>query len=154
MWNLRLPTGDKIGLTFLLSLGLFAAVCSMIKISKTNQLGKTNDITWEFTDLSLWNMVELNVGIIVGSIPPMRPLLSRIYHRTTDTLGFSSERRTGTSATPSRSNYFMQKNPKPFELNNLENVESGVSRTMGEGGESKESILKSQDRISIKTREV
>jgi hypothetical protein len=163
VWNLRLPSRAKIGLTVLLSLGLFAAICSMIKISKTSQLGKTQDITWEFTDLSIWNVAELNVGIIVGSIPPMRPLLSLIYRNTSDAVGLSStsrNKRNGTAGTaaPSRSNYLMQKDSRAFELDNRSYLESGimkhVSRTKGEKGTSEESILIPQGRSIVQTREV
>lgn len=68
------------GIAVLLSMGLFAFACSIKKITETARLGAVKDITWEFTDLSIWNMVELNVGIICGSIPCIRPLVQRWYH--------------------------------------------------------------------------
>ena len=148
VWNLRLPSSDKIALTLLLGLGLFAAVCSMIKISKTSQLGKTQDITWEFTDLSIWNVVELNVGIVVGSVPPMRQLLRLILRQTSDTLGLSSASKNQTSTGGRRSSYILQKNSRPFELHERDAV---ISRTMGESGESKESVLKSKGGTIVHT---
>ncbi|KAH8599669.1 hypothetical protein B0O99DRAFT_610635 [Bisporella sp. PMI_857] len=134
VWNLSLPSRAKFGLTILLSLGLFAAVCSMIKISKTSQLGKTQDITWEFTDLSIWNVAELNVGIIRNGTAGTAPL--------------------------KRSNYVMQKDSITFELDNRTYVESSgvmkhISRTIGGGhGGSEESILKPEGKGIMQTREV
>ncbi|PVH67739.1 hypothetical protein DL98DRAFT_637722 [Cadophora sp. DSE1049] len=163
IWNLRVPARAKAGLCILLSLGLFAAVCSMIKISKTAQLGKTDDITWEFTDLSIWNVAELNVGIIVGSIPPMRPLLSCVYRHTSDAVGLSSLSHsrhnvtTGTVGTR-RSKYIMQNDSRAYVLENRSYVEGGMSKqtskTLRQDGTSEEFILNPNGRDIVQTRVV
>src|SRR6186713_1288208 len=135
VWNLQLPSRTKFGLSALLSVGLFAGICSMIKISKTADLSKTDDITWAFTDLSIWNVTELNVGIIVGSIPPMRPLFRQVYHKTSDVIGLSklSSGRTGGAglsggkqSQPRRSKYIMQHEDGGESMHHLDDLAYGV----------------------------
>lgn len=160
VWNLQLPFNTKIAITILLSLGLFAAVCSMIKISKTSQLGKTSDITWEFTDLSIWNVVELNVGIVVGSVPPMRPLLKLVYHNASDALGISSgsrsrSRQTKTAEIPAtaRPRKLSHKDSSTFELVDRQGETASGTKSDLERDASEESIVQ-QGKGIFRTREV
>lgn len=96
VWDLQLSTRVKLGIACLLSLGLFACACSIKKITETARLGAATDITWEFTDLSIWNMVELNVGIICGSLPCTRPLWQRVWYGGRSLVTSSGAGRSGT----------------------------------------------------------
>ena len=125
----------------------------MIKISKTADLSKTDDITWAFTDLSIWNVTELNVGIIVGSIAPMRPLFRQVYHKTSEAIGLSSGRTGGIGLSggkqsqPRRSKYIMQHEDEDGgeSMHHLDDLAYGVggdrSQTFREDGLSEDLIL-------------
>jgi len=95
VWSLQLPNSSKIALSLLLSLGLFACACSIIKITFSARLGETRDLTWAFTNLSVWNIVELNVGIICGSIPCLRPLFKTMYDKASSAVRSSAGHTTG-----------------------------------------------------------
>ena len=86
-------------------------------------------------------MVELNVGIIVGSVPPMQQLLALIFRQTSGTLGLFLGVQKSNIDRGRRSSYILQKNSRPFELHERD---AGISRMMGESGERKESVLKSK----------
>ena len=64
----------KIGLSLLLGLGVFAAVCAAIKTSYLPTLTAESDFTWLTVGLLEWNVVEVNVIIIAACIPVIRPL--------------------------------------------------------------------------------
>ena len=149
VWHLQLPSRTKFGLSALLSVGLFAGICSMIKISKTADLGKTDDIIWAFTDLSICNVTELNVGVILGSIPPMRPLFRQVYHKPSETIELSrlSSLRTGGAglssskqSQPRRSKYIMQHEDGGESMHHLDDLTYDV------GGNKSETFR--EDRLS------
>lgn len=42
---------------------------------------KTYDITWEGFNLWMWAAVEVNLGVICGCVPVLRPLLTKAFPR-------------------------------------------------------------------------
>ncbi|EAS31837.3 uncharacterized protein CIMG_07316 [Coccidioides immitis RS] len=86
--NLRV----KVSLICILSLGVFACVAAFIKLSILPNYGKTGDFTWDYTDLTIWVVVEANMGIIAGSLPTLKPLFKRALniYSTKKTKGYSS----------------------------------------------------------------
>ncbi|KAI5921321.1 hypothetical protein F4810DRAFT_712571 [Camillea tinctor] len=75
-WNLRLPTKTKVGLCFLMCCTIFAAICSIIKTTKLDELSNLEDFTYGSVDLIIWAIVEANVIIIAACMPSLRPFFS------------------------------------------------------------------------------
>ncbi len=62
-WNLKLPTNTKVGLCFLMGCTLFAAVCSIVKTTKLDELADLQDFTYGTVDLIIWAMYVPNLNL-------------------------------------------------------------------------------------------
>ncbi|KKK11814.1 hypothetical protein ARAM_002659 [Aspergillus rambellii] len=87
-WKLQMKPRIKIALSVLMGLGWIAAVCSAIKTHELKALTLTSDITWAQPDLLIWASTEAWIVIVVGCVPPIRPLMERVLQR----LGLSSKK--------------------------------------------------------------
>ncbi|KLU82236.1 hypothetical protein, variant [Magnaporthiopsis poae ATCC 64411] len=76
MYMLRdvpLRTGERVGLMFCFSLGLFAAVTGFLKTSEVHILAG-NDVTFDIVPLTIWGSAEPNLILIAISLPESRHL--------------------------------------------------------------------------------
>lgn len=69
----------KISLIFVLSLGLFACVAGIMKV-RLNKTILSDPDRFIYDGYSMWNFVELDLGIIAGSLPSIKPLLNRFLN--------------------------------------------------------------------------
>ncbi|RLL96931.1 hypothetical protein CFD26_103155 [Aspergillus turcosus] len=72
--HLQVNRRVKLSLVGILGLGVFACAASFIKLSILPNYGRTGDFLWDYTDLTIWIVVECNIGIIAGSLPSLKPL--------------------------------------------------------------------------------
>ncbi|GKT47193.1 satratoxin biosynthesis SC1 cluster protein 4 [Colletotrichum spaethianum] len=85
IWKLQLRVAKRIGVIFMLSLGLLSietslrvgSVCviSIIRVSYINAFDR--DVTFLVADPLLWSEVEVCALIICSGVPSLRPLISR-----------------------------------------------------------------------------
>ncbi|KAL4965487.1 uncharacterized protein BDV14DRAFT_199892 [Aspergillus stella-maris] len=87
-WKLQMKLRIKVALSVLMGLGWIAAVCSAVKTYELKALTETSDITWAQPSLLIWASTEAWIVIVVGCVPPIRPLMERILVR----LGLSSKK--------------------------------------------------------------
>ncbi|KAL4930971.1 uncharacterized protein BDV17DRAFT_289393 [Aspergillus undulatus] len=87
-WKLQMKLRIKVALSVLMGLGWIAAVCSAVKTYELKALTETSDITWAQPSLLIWASTEAWIVIVVGCVPPIRPLMERILQR----LGLSSKK--------------------------------------------------------------
>ncbi|KAF2772411.1 hypothetical protein EJ03DRAFT_203606 [Teratosphaeria nubilosa] len=73
----RLSLKNKIGLACLLCLSVLAMIASIVKTTEARVLSEIIDYTYDLTPYIVWIVVELNVVIIISSIPLLRPLFKR-----------------------------------------------------------------------------
>ncbi|OAP64509.1 hypothetical protein AYL99_00481 [Fonsecaea erecta] len=77
VWTLQANLRTKLTLCFVLSLGLFACVSSIIKTVK--QAHALADPDWTYHDaFFMWNNIEFNIGILAASLPSLRPLFAKV----------------------------------------------------------------------------
>lgn len=79
LWRLRVPTRTRAALVCVLALGLFACVAALVKITYLVNYGLVGDFLWDSRNITIWTVTESNVGIVAGSIPPLRPLLKNVF---------------------------------------------------------------------------
>lgn len=82
--RLQVSVRMKIGLSFLLGFGLLATVCTVAKtVQLTNLIHADEDldITFFIARLALTTIVEAWIVMIVGCIPPLRPLMKAFMNR-------------------------------------------------------------------------
>ncbi|KAH7117503.1 hypothetical protein EDB81DRAFT_818667 [Dactylonectria macrodidyma] len=77
LWNLNVHFRTRISLIGILGLGVFACAAAVVKLVYITNYGKVGDWLWDSRNLTIWTAVELNVGIIAGSLPCLRPILKR-----------------------------------------------------------------------------
>ncbi|KAF2193131.1 hypothetical protein K469DRAFT_693184 [Zopfia rhizophila CBS 207.26] len=81
IWSLQLPTNRKILVLLSFLIGALSVGASVAKgyIYITATLGRyTEDAILILTGLSIWNLAEVQVGIIAACGPTLRPILSHI----------------------------------------------------------------------------
>ncbi|KAK1807303.1 hypothetical protein LTR12_018351 [Friedmanniomyces endolithicus] len=74
IWNLQTQTTLKAGLSALLCLSIFAFAASVVKTYEIHILNERGDITWNFVNFVIWAALEINIVIIVASVPTLSPL--------------------------------------------------------------------------------
>ncbi|KAM6508539.1 hypothetical protein FALCPG4_018379 [Fusarium falciforme] len=90
IWMLAIPLSQlkalnlgwrkKIGAGMMFSLGTFVTVMSIMRLRSLIKFGsRSQNITWEYLDISKWSTIELNVGIICTCMPTLRLILVRIF---------------------------------------------------------------------------
>ncbi|KZL68610.1 integral membrane protein [Colletotrichum incanum] len=103
--KLQLGKKKKSALVFMFGLGSFACVASMVRLQYLVSFADSVDPTWENVMAVIWSAVELNLAIICGSLPALRPLLKKIpvsltTAKSTTRKGASNRRSHVQSATP------------------------------------------------------
>ncbi|KAF6841850.1 integral membrane protein [Colletotrichum musicola] len=76
--KLQLSRKKKWALVFMFGIGSFACIASMIRLKYLVSLAHTFDATWDNVDVVLWSSIEVNLAIVCGSLPALRPLFKRI----------------------------------------------------------------------------
>lgn len=87
LWKLNVHRRTRISLIAILGLGIFACAAAFVKVGYLVNYGKLGDFLWDARDITIWTATELNVGIIAGSLPTLRPIfknfLGSIYGKGT-----------------------------------------------------------------------
>lgn len=110
---MQLAKRIKIALLAVLSLGIWyrplseispimlmppsACIAGIIKITILPTYGRSGDFLYDSAELTIWTTTELNIGILAGSIPCLKPLYKMLLEKTgcvlndspTDMPGFS-----------------------------------------------------------------
>ncbi|KAH7127010.1 hypothetical protein B0J11DRAFT_291617 [Dendryphion nanum] len=82
LWNVQMNRRQKMSIIAILGLGVFATVAALIKISAIPSYGKTGDWLWDSKYLTIFTVVESNVGIIAGNLPCLKPLFRSVLGST------------------------------------------------------------------------
>lgn len=109
LWKLNVNLRTRISLIGVLGLGIFACAAAFVKLGYLASYGKLGDWLWDSRNITVWTAVELNVGIIAGSLPSLRPLFRRflgnVYGKSSQKAPTSSGAKYGTSSTRSGTNW-------------------------------------------------
>ncbi|KAL4900222.1 hypothetical protein BDW74DRAFT_162298 [Aspergillus multicolor] len=81
IFKLQMPRKQKIALIFILCLGLFACVSSIIRITYIPAMLTSPDATWAISGAMYWSAIEINIGILAASIPSFKAIASRFLPR-------------------------------------------------------------------------
>ncbi|KAL4876445.1 hypothetical protein BJY04DRAFT_231626 [Aspergillus karnatakaensis] len=81
IFKLQMPRKQKIALVFILCLGLFACVSSIIRITYIPEMLSSSDATWAISGAMYWSAIEINIGILAASIPSFKAIASRFLPR-------------------------------------------------------------------------
>ncbi|GME31989.1 putative integral membrane protein [Neofusicoccum parvum] len=84
IWLLKgtqLPTRTKIAVSVLLSLGAFASIASIIRITQLTSFASSTNYTVTSIPIILWSIIENAVGIMAANLATLRLLLASILQR-------------------------------------------------------------------------
>ncbi|KAE8146930.1 hypothetical protein BDV25DRAFT_143227 [Aspergillus avenaceus] len=76
--HLQVNRRVKASLICILGLGIFACAAAFVKVSVLPNYGRTGDFLWDYSTLTIWVVVECNMGIIAGSLPTLKPLFKQV----------------------------------------------------------------------------
>lgn len=80
VWRLRITMRQKFAVTFVFSLGGLVCIFSLLRLIEFRRFIVT-DLASSSALESIWTVLEINVAIITGSLPLLRPLLQGILGR-------------------------------------------------------------------------
>ncbi|KAK6213539.1 integral membrane protein [Colletotrichum tabaci] len=76
--KLQLGLKKKIAVGFMLSLGSFACITSIVRLRWLMMFVESYDTTWDNVDIVTWSMAEISCALMCGSLPALRPLFKKI----------------------------------------------------------------------------
>ncbi|OTA68573.1 integral membrane protein [Hypoxylon sp. EC38] len=77
-WNLKMETKQKISLSCMMGLGIFALAASIIKTINLRAFTDTTDLTYAMARLAIWWTLEAHLVLLAVSIPTLRPILKNV----------------------------------------------------------------------------
>ncbi|KAF2151505.1 hypothetical protein K461DRAFT_322740 [Myriangium duriaei CBS 260.36] len=80
VWNLQTTLQVKIGFCALMGLGVLPAIASFARYHLLHRMYAVQDTSYAEGLFMIWAAVEVGSLIILGSIPPLRPLFMRIAY--------------------------------------------------------------------------
>ncbi|KAI1456264.1 hypothetical protein F4805DRAFT_476029 [Annulohypoxylon moriforme] len=89
LWKAQTTTRAKVSLVCALAVGAIACVAAIMKPISLMKVEKTDDAMWDSTDLTVWNPVELNTGIIAACVPCIKPMFEKLQENVARTISFS-----------------------------------------------------------------
>ncbi|KAF4338087.1 integral membrane protein PTH11 [Fusarium beomiforme] len=76
--NMRRAT--KVSVSIILGLGALASLCTIIRLPYLRAFSRTHDYLYNVAYVVLWSTLESGIGIVAGSLPSLRKLVSSHFH--------------------------------------------------------------------------
>ncbi|KAF4960302.1 hypothetical protein FSARC_10499 [Fusarium sarcochroum] len=84
LWNIQMKPRVKLPVMFMLGLGVFASTATVVRLRYLTLYNNPAEFVYSTGAIGLWSILEEGIGIIAGSMPSLRPLLSLpFFSRTT-----------------------------------------------------------------------
>ncbi|KAF2737808.1 hypothetical protein EJ04DRAFT_590519 [Polyplosphaeria fusca] len=109
VWSLRIPKRQKIALVILLTLGLLVCIVSVVRLTALHNMSLHPEDPWYGFSSGYWSCIEVNLAIVCGSAPVLKPLITRFIPQ------FAS-RFTNNGATSSQHAHELSHKAKSLEL--------------------------------------
>jgi hypothetical protein len=80
VWRLHAPLGQRLILAGMFVLGTFIAVVSLVRLVIFLQIpiSTAGDLTYNFREVIVWSIVEVNIGLVCACLPSLKPAFSLI----------------------------------------------------------------------------
>lgn len=82
LWHVQMNKRQKASLIAILSMGIFATAAALIKVGYLPNYGKEGDWLWDSRNITIWTVIECNMGIIGGNMPCLKPLFRTVLGST------------------------------------------------------------------------
>lgn len=78
LFSIKLPLKQRIGLMALFGLGSLVVVAGVVRTYYIHVVVyETYDVTWDGVYIWIWTAIEVNLGVICGCAPSLKPLMFR-----------------------------------------------------------------------------
>ncbi|KAH7393772.1 hypothetical protein DE146DRAFT_659974 [Phaeosphaeria sp. MPI-PUGE-AT-0046c] len=80
VWSLHAPLGQRLVLAGMFVLGTFIAVVSLVRliIFLNIPISTSGDLTYNFREIIIWSIVEINIGLVCACLPSLKPAFAFI----------------------------------------------------------------------------
>ncbi|KAF2088929.1 hypothetical protein K490DRAFT_9245, partial [Saccharata proteae CBS 121410] len=79
LWNVQLNTRARVAACVLLSFGVFASVCALVRLKYNIGLSASNDYFYNVCPVLTYGFAEAGVGMIAANSSTLRPLFRRFF---------------------------------------------------------------------------
>ncbi|KAI0007775.1 hypothetical protein F4779DRAFT_590542 [Xylariaceae sp. FL0662B] len=76
--KMHLPMGQKAGLAFVLTLGVFVACASLTRMAVAWEFLNPKYAQWDSFSFAIWTTLESSLGLVCASIPMLKPLVRKL----------------------------------------------------------------------------
>lgn len=76
LWRIQMKSRVKFSVTIMLGLAAFASCATIVRLRYLTLYNDPNEFMYSTGAIGLWSIIEEGIGIIAGSMPALRPLLS------------------------------------------------------------------------------
>lgn len=75
VWRLHAPLTQRLVIGGMFMLGIFIAIVSMVRLSIFLQIpiATADNVTYNFRDIIIWSVVEINIGLTCACLPSLKP---------------------------------------------------------------------------------
>ncbi|RYN39225.1 hypothetical protein AA0112_g3980 [Alternaria arborescens] len=92
VFHLQMTLTKKFSVALMFFVGTFTTIVSILRLRSLIAFGGTSNVTWEQTNVVLWSVYEINVGIICACMPALRLILIRAFPTVIRTIQASTQR--------------------------------------------------------------
>ncbi|OTB07643.1 hypothetical protein M426DRAFT_241856 [Hypoxylon sp. CI-4A] len=126
VWGLHLSTRKRIGVAAVFAVGILGCVAAAFRLAVTVEYTKGQDITYEFSKVTLWVLIEKTSGLVVYCVPILPKAFKSIENtKAVSTLksfgvGTTAKARASTYKNEIRWSQASRKRNKPRDYSELE----------------------------------
>ncbi|CAN9103692.1 unnamed protein product [Alternaria sp. RS040] len=76
LWNVQMKGAVKASVAVMLALASFASCATIVRLKYLTLYSDPGEFMYSTGKIGFWSLIEVGIGLIAGSLPPLRPLLS------------------------------------------------------------------------------
>ncbi|KAI7468122.1 hypothetical protein KC357_g6853 [Hortaea werneckii] len=77
--GLEVSNAKKVGILATFSVGVFALICSCIRLKYIVLFGDSTNVTYDYATVALWSIIEGGATCICANMPPMAAMVRSLY---------------------------------------------------------------------------
>ena len=97
LWNLQMHTKKKLAVGSMFMVGLFVTICSGIRLRTIMKFQRTSNPTYDYTQLSVWSLIESSAGVICACMPGLANAIRRFWPKFLSTYSQTKSRHLSTT---------------------------------------------------------
>ena len=71
----------KLAVASMFIVGIFVTICSIVRLGTALKWGKSVNPTYDYKNLAIWSLIEIDTGVICACMPGIANVLRRVWPR-------------------------------------------------------------------------